>query len=84
MEKFRESRLQLYGHVICDNEILLAKTGLNIEVQEKQPKDRPKQWLVDTLDGDLKASLVSRLGKDRIKLRTRLRRAVPACERDRG
>ncbi|CAD7076713.1 unnamed protein product [Hermetia illucens] len=56
VEKLRERHLRWYGQAIRANENSLAKIGLNIEVDGKRPKGRPKQRWLDTLDGDLKAS----------------------------
>ena len=85
VEKLRERRLRWYGHAIRANENSLAKIGLNIEVDGKRPKGRPKQRWLDTLDGDLKASrLHPDQAFDRAKWRSRSRRADPACERDKG
>lgn len=71
-------------HVMRAYGSLLSKIDLNIEVNEKWPKGRPKQWWVDALDCDLKASRL-RSGDqtlDRAKCHNRPRRADPDSERE--
>ena len=81
VEKLQERRFRWGGHVIHANENSTTSIDQNIESNGKQPKTRPKQWWLDTLDGDLK---VSRLHPDqafdKIKWRNRSSRADPACE----
>lgn len=44
------------GLVIRTYENSFAKIGLNIPIDGKQPKCRPKQRWLDTLDGELRTS----------------------------
>lgn len=50
-EKLYERRLWWYGNVIRANENSFVKVDLNIEVDSGQPKGRPKQQWLDSLDG---------------------------------
>lgn len=45
-----------YGYIVCAGENTLDKVGLNIEVNSKRLKHRPKQRWLDTLDDDLRMS----------------------------
>lgn len=78
-DKMREARLRWYGHVLRAADETIAKIGLNVEVDGKRPKGRPKQRWLDTLHNDLKiAGLHPDHATNRAKWRDRSRKADPA------
>ncbi|EYC34345.1 hypothetical protein Y032_0001g372 [Ancylostoma ceylanicum] len=49
--KMREARLRWYSHVLRSDESLVAKPAMNITVEGRRPRRRPKtRWLVRTED----------------------------------
>lgn len=83
--KFLHFQLEIVGNVIRANKNLLTKINLNIQVDEKRIKAHSKQWWIDTLDGELRASrLHPNQTCDRRKWPIRFRRVASAIGTNKG
>ena len=52
-EKMRDSRLRWYGHTLRSNEDTVAKTALDLTVEGKRKRGRPKQRWEKVLENDM-------------------------------
>uniref|UniRef100_A0A914WDC8 Reverse transcriptase domain-containing protein n=1 Tax=Plectus sambesii TaxID=2011161 RepID=A0A914WDC8_9BILA len=82
-EKLREARLRWFGHVMRSKDHSVAKTALNLQVEGRRPRGRPKKPWMDALNEDMRAAGVDPQDTvDRAKWRRQCKRADPAPRRE--
>nr|CDJ85391.1 endonuclease-reverse transcriptase [Haemonchus contortus] len=83
VDKMHETRLRWYCHTLRAKKDSIRKIGLNLDVSGKRPKGRLKQRWLDTLhEGPKAVNIHSHQAFNRKKWRQHIRKAEPACKRD--